>query len=254
MRWIPSMLAILAVVAAAPAFGAGSRLAVARASVEKGDKLMQKERYEAAEKAYRKAIDNEPTLPTAYHGLGRALVGEQRFAEAIEALEEAKERYVRWAQDEKSTEMEARQDAAARARAFQDLQNTQKIRQSGPGTSPAADLTRMAATRIATEQYLAGKNWKYEDLEAIPADVFYLDGLARLRSGDKENGMRELDTCLVLEPEHGLAHYNLAVALFTSGQVRAAKEHLDEAVAAGVQANPHFVADVEAAYKSLPPG
>ncbi len=252
MRWIPSLLAILAVVAA-PAFGAGSRLAVARASVEKGDKLMQKERYEAAEKAFRKAIDNEPTLPTAYHGLGRALVAQQRFAEAIEPLEEAKDRYVRWAQDEKSTEMEARQEAAARARAFQDLKNTQKIRQSGAGTSPAADLTRMASTRIETEKYLAGKNWKYEDLEAVPADVFYLDGLARLRTGDKDAGIRELDTCLVLEPDHGLAHYNLAVALFTSGQVRPAKEHLDAAVAAGVDANPRFVADVDAAYKALPP-
>ncbi len=252
MRWIPSILAILAV-AAAPAFAAGSRLAVARASVEKGDALMQKERYEAAEKAYRKAIDNEATLPTAYHGLGRALVAQQRFGEAIDALEEAKDRYVRWAQEEKSTEMEARQDAAARARAFQDLQNTQKIRQTAPGTSPAADLTRMAANRIETERYLAGKNWKYEDLEAIPADVFYLDGLAHLRTGDKEGGIRELDTCLVLEPEHGLAHYNLAVALFTSGQVRAAKEHLDAAVAAGVDANPQFVAALDAAYKALPP-
>jgi tetratricopeptide (TPR) repeat protein len=111
----------------------------------------------------------------------------------------------------------------------------------------------MAATRVSTEDYLAKRGWQKESFSAIPTQVFYLEGLAYLRSGRREEGMAELTVCLALDPAHALAHYNLAVALFTGGQVLDAKEHLDAAVAGGVKPNPKFAADLDKAVRLQAP-
>lgn len=245
MRFMPVLLS-LAVAAPVAAQDAG-RLALARSAAAKGEKLLAKEKIAEAEKAFREAIGLEPTYPAAHLGLGAALVGQQRYPDAIAALEEAKDRYIAWEQRARETEMQARQDTTQRTREFDDIQRQQQQKSPASPTqsAPARSLTSMAATRVSTEDYLAKRGWKHEAFSAIPAQVFYLQGLAYLRSGQRESGTAELMLCLALEPAHALAHYNLAVALFTGGQVLDAKEHLDAAVAGGVKPNPKFAADVE---------
>ncbi len=254
MRLVPFVLS-LAVAVPALAVDA-ERLALARSASAKGEKLLVKEKHADAERAFRDAIANEPSYPGAHVGLGAALVGQQRYSEAIAALEQAKDRFIAWEQQTRETEMQARQDATQRAREFADLQRQQQ--QKSPAnpaqSSPAQSLTNMAATRVSTVDYLAKRGWEQEAFSAIPPQVFYLEGLAYLRSGQRENGIAELTLCLVLEPAHALAHYTLAVALFTGGQVLEAKEHLDAAVAGGVKPNPKFAADLEkAVHLQAPP-
>lgn len=244
---------VMALSLAAPALAVDQgRLAMARTQAVKGEKALAKARYDAAEKLFRKAIDAEPSYPASYLGLGAALSGQRRFAEAIPVLEEAKDRYVRWEQEAQATEMQARQDAAARAREFRDLQQQQALH--GPPTSggqaPGSPTTAMAASRVASEEYLSRRGWKVENLQAIPAQAFYLEGLAYLRTGERDKGIDELETCLALDAKHGLASYNLAVALFSRGEAVLAKDYLDQAVANGVKPNPRFVSDLEAAAKA----
>lgn len=259
MRKIAATITILACAATAWATDP-SRLALARSKAGKAEKQLAKENFTKAEALFRGAIEDEPSFPDAYLGLASALCGQQRYAEALPVLQQAEDAYVRWHQNAQVTEMEARQDAAARAREFRDLQQQQAQRgpttqQQGPG-SAAGDMARMAASRISSEEYLARRGWKMEEFDAIPAHAFYLAGLCRLRTGDRDGAITELEACLARDGDHALAHYNLAVALFSKGDAVGAAEHLEAARKAGIEPNPQFVADLQhrlAAQGSPPP-
>lgn len=245
--------------AAAPHWGQdAARLAVARSRVAEGQKLLQKGDVVGAEQRFRQAISVYPELPSPYLGLARALCLAQRFQEAIPVLEEAQERYVLWQQRAATAELEARQEAADRARQFADLMRLQqgKTPATGAGGRPTGGLspmTNLARTRMATEEFLARRRWQAEAMAGIPAEVFYLLGLARLRSGDRTGGIDELYLCLALDPKNGPAHYNLAVALLAEGDPWAAKEHLEEAKALKVTPNPKFVEDLDKVLAQVPP-
>ncbi|GBC78961.1 hypothetical protein HRbin09_00172 [bacterium HR09] len=244
---------------AAPSLWAqdASRLALARSRVAEGQKLLQKGDLAGAEQRFRQALETYPELPTPYLGLGRTLCLAQRFQEAIPVLEQAQERYVRWQQNAAAAELEARQEAADRARQFADLMRLQqgKTPATGAGGRPTGGLspmTNLARARMATEEFLARRRWQVETMAGIPAEVFYLLGLARLRSGDRTGGINELYLCLALDPKNGPAHYNLAVALFAEGDPWAAKEHLEAAQALKVAPNPKFVEDLEKVLSQVP--
>lgn len=224
------------------------RLALARSKTDKGNKQLAKENYEKAETLFTAAIKDEPSFPDAYLGLASALCGQQRYADALPVVQQAQDTYVRWHQEAQATEMEARQDAASRAREFRDLQLQQAQRSTGSQQSPAApasDLARMASARVSSEEYLARRGWKMEEFDAIPAHAFYLAGLCRLRTGDRTGAISELEACVTRDPDHGLAHYNLAVALFAEGDAGGAAEHLEAARNAGIEPHPQFVADLQ---------
>jgi Flp pilus assembly protein TadD len=72
--------------------------AVARATarVSKGDAALTEGSYPEAEKHYRKAAEIAPNFPTAYLGLGAALVGQKRYVEALAALGEAESRFIEY--------------------------------------------------------------------------------------------------------------------------------------------------------------
>ena len=89
-----------------------------------------------------------------------------------------------------------------------------------------------------------------EGFEAIPAQVFYLQGVSYLRTNQRSQGIDALETCLLVDSQHELAHYNLAVARFTVGDVDEARSHLDAAIARGVEPHANFVADLERALNS----
>lgn len=54
-----------------------------------GDRYLDKKEYERAEAALRLAIASDPTFAPAVNDLGVALMGQERYREALEALEEA---------------------------------------------------------------------------------------------------------------------------------------------------------------------
>ena len=256
MRVGPVIVAAVALGATAFALDA-QRVSLARAAVVKGEKLLAKGKLADAEKAFHSAIEIEAQLPMSYLGLARVLVSQQRFADALPVLEQAKDRYVAWEKLVRQTQLEIQQDAEKKARELTDLQTQQvsKIGPYGPSTAQQQTLNRTTAalSRARTEDYLIKREWRPEEFEAIPAEVFYLAGLANARTGQREKGIDEWLLCIGLEPGNGLAHYNLAVAMFARGEVALAKEHLDDAVAAGVKPNPMFAADLQQAARALAP-
>jgi tetratricopeptide (TPR) repeat protein len=233
-----------------------SRLALARSQVLAGQKLTQKGELAKAEEAFRKAAQLAPELPPAYLGLARVLCLQKRFAEAIPVLEQAQQRYARWQQEAGLAELETRQEAADRARQFADLMRLQqgKTPATGAGARPTglSPMTNLARSRMATEEFLARQRWQVETLAGIPAEVFYLAGLARLRTGDRTGGIRDLLLCVALDAKNAAAYYNLAVAYLAAGDPWAAKENLEQAQALGVKPHPQFLQDLEKALAQAP--
>ena len=227
------------------------RLRLARTQTAKGDALVKKSEYAGAEKRYRRAIATEPLLPTAYLGLGKALVGQQRYDEALTVLEEAERRYLEWEQAVQIGDLVKRQLAERQLLIIQDLNAAIADRSAtGPSRRPPPGPIRMTPQKIETEQFLFRERFEMETFQAIPAQVFYLEGISYLRTNRRALGIEALEVCLLIDPGHELAHYNLAVALFTRGDLEGAKQHLDAALEGGAEPHPKFVADLERASSS----
>ncbi len=225
----------------------------ARSKVTKGQKLLKKESFASAEKAFRQAIELWPELPSAHLGLGAALVGQKQFADAEPVLEGAEAKFVAFEKWLQKMDLASRQWSGNR----ESLATGGGAAAYGTGAGGAGmdavragrdrDLTPLIQSRLAETPGVTTGRWKVDEFAVIPAQVFYFEGLCKLRTGDRAGGVEALRRCLILDPGHGLAHYNLAVALFMGRDAAGAREQLDAAVAAGVKPNPRFVADVEKA-------
>ncbi len=230
-----------------------SKIKVAQSSTAKGDKALRADKFEAAEKHFRDAIAADKDFPPSYLGLGSALVAQQRFPEAIEALQEAERRYVVWKSLLENAKMRHRELTLDRQQQTKDMLAETKTKAKldrGFADKPEVarliqrlelDVMKLSATRDANERIDS------EDVAAIPPQVFYLEGISHLRTGQRDDGIALLEIALLLDDTHALSHYNLAVALFSAGRVQEAKEHLDAAIAGGVQPPPAFVRDVDRA-------
>ena len=225
------------------------RLIVARAKIAKGQKLMSQAEYVAAEKQFRRAIALEPKLPTAHLGLGQALVGQQRYQEALPALAEAERCFVEGEQAVQIADMRKRQIAERQTLSLQDINAAINDRSGIAGTVPPRSFgsALLNPNKIQTEQFVFRERWELEDVEAVSDQVFYLKGISYLRTGQRSRGIEALEICLLLNEKHQLAHYNLSVARFTGGELDQAKAHLEAAIARGLEPNARFVADLDRA-------
>lgn len=208
--------------------------AIARAGsrVTKGDAALQKGDFVAAEKHFCKAAEFAPELPPAHLGLGAALVGQQRYAEALEALAEAERRYVEY----------DKLLAESSHRAIDAMQDTERQLENFMETYGV--FQRGARNQILTQRQVVEMN--VTDDSPMPAHLFYLQGVALLRTGDKVAGIESLERCLSINAGHGLAHHNLAVALYSIGRYREAAPHLEQAITAGVAPPPELIAEIAA--------
>ena len=231
------------------------RLKLARAKIARGDVLIKQTEYAGAEKVFRKAISIDPSVPTAYLGLGKSLVGQQRYDEALAVLEESERRFVAWEQEIQLADLMNRQLAERQQRDIQDLAAAAagQRNSSSPSTSSSPQNAGSASLdKIETEQFLLRERFHLEAFESIPAQVFYLQGISYLRTNRRALGIEALEICLLIDSRLEIAHYNLAVALFTRGEIDGAKEHLDAAIAGGVEPHAKFVTDLERALGSQP--
>jgi len=240
-------------VAGLPVEAAGrNAYAMAVAKTAKAEKALGKGDNHKAEELFRASIELDSMIPRPHLGLGAALVGQKRFEEALEVLEVAKEKYVGWDQLAAEMELERRQQAAQEILEYQTLVSTKNPRSAGGSLTDQApsNVAKGVAHRLETQKLLTRDRWNLEEIQKIPSQVYYLQGVSNLRLGRRDEGVSALELCLAINESHGLAHYNLSVALLGMGQAQEAKEHLTAALDAGVEAHPAFVADVEKALQS----
>lgn len=230
------------------------RLHIARSKTSHGDKLLKRDEYVRAEKAFRQAIEQEENYPVAYMGLGAALLGQRKFVEALDTLHEAEERYIAWRDRVERAALTMRKMNADAEQELRDLEANMELKSStGTSDSPqrgqaARQIARAQMNRVQSIGQMSLRLYDHpEDLLHIPAQVFYLEGVCNLRLGRRDKGIELLKICLLLDDKHVLAHYNLAVALFTRGELQQAKAHLDAAIAGGMNPPTQFVHDLDAA-------
>lgn len=230
------------------------RLGIARSKTAHGDKLLKKGDFKRAEEMFRKAIAQEAQYPVAYLGLGAALVGQQRFPEALDALHESEDKYLAWRDRVQEAALTVRKMTAETQQALRDiLPKLQAQAQSGSAEAQQRAMVSLqrayvAMNRAQSTGQISARIYDHpEDLLHIPAQVFYLEGVSYLRMGYRDKGVELLEVCLLLDDKHALAHYNLAVALFTRGDLESSKTHLDAAVANGLEPPKQFVRDLNLA-------
>jgi tetratricopeptide (TPR) repeat protein len=225
---------ILPLMLAVPCIGSErAEISRAKTKVAKGDARLAKEDFSNAEELYREAIEIEPRLPSAHLGFGAALVGQHRYHEAVTALAEAERLYAEYESEIREAQQKATnavEDGERQAQVFRDTYGAfQRVPHNlGMGTQAMGLLN-------------------FDQTGVTPAQLYYLQGISFLRTAQKQQGIERLERCLTVDRGHGLAHHNLAAALFTEGRIQEAKRHFDEAIAAGVDPSPILAADLERA-------
>ena len=229
-RWFVFVVFVF-VTALPAAAGESDGIARAKARVSKAEVQLQKGQFAEAEKIFRKAIEMEPALPSAHLGLGAALIGQRRYDDALLALVEAERRYDELDELQRESGRQAVASMEETERRVETLKDTYGVFQRGPENQQLSP-SQVSRMNVPT----AG---------SMPANAFYLQGVALLRTGQKVEGIEKLERCLSLDGDHSLAHYNLAVAMNSIGRVDEAKLHLDAAIAGGVEAPAALVAEIE---------
>lgn len=230
IRWIAVVSVICSLAAPCVASEADS-IARAQNKVTKGNAKLQNDDFRSAERLFRKAIEIEPALPTAHLGLGAALIGQQRYGDALVVLDETERRFAEYDEMNKLAAVKAQDMVEEARRQVETLEDTYGVFHQVP-------------TQHGLDANVIGR-WHVEQGGSTPAQTYYLQGIALVRTGQRSEGMQKLEHCLLLDKDHGLAHYNLAVALLAEGRPTEAMQHLDQAVAAGVEPAPAFVSDLE---------
>ncbi len=225
---------------------ASSRIKMSRAATDQGDRLLRQGEYERAEEAFRRSIQYEPRYAAAHLGLGAVMVATQRFEEALSVLAEAELRFSEWQQMHSVAGLTNRQYNSNREREVRDFAKL-KRQTATPSTAPTVEQSIKQEIAAADRGRHIADRLRPDLVDGIPAQVFYLEGLAFLRTGRRDRGIEALKTALLLDDTHALAHYNLAVALFVVGEFEPADAHLTAAIEAGAEPNSQFVADLEQA-------
>ena len=211
-------------------------MARAQARVAKGDARLQQSRFIEAEKLFSQAIALEPTLPSAHLGLGAALIGQRRYDQAVHALTEAERRYAEYDELQRVSGSVAVNAIADTERKVDTFKGTYGAFSRGP--------TNQMLGKDQVNRYNVNTG------SSMPANAYYLQGVAYLRTGQNVAGIERLDRCLELDADHGLAHHNLAVVMLSIGRFNEAKANLDAAVAAGVEPPPALVAEIESSTRA----
>lgn len=219
---------------------------MARSATDRGDVFLRKQKYERAEEAFLSAIEHEPRYAPAHLGLGATLVATHRFAPAIEVLQEAERRFAEWRRMHETLGLEDQQHNADRSRKVRDFAR-RRIENANPAQRATVAQRAQREIQVVDRGKVIADRLRPDEVDGIPAQVFYLEGVALLRVGRAADGIVALETALFIDDDHALSHYNLAVALFVSGELDQAKHHLDAAVESGAQPHPQFVADLEGA-------
>lgn len=192
--------------------------------VVKGDGALARGDFEQAEKAFRVAIGMVPELPSAQLGLGAALVGRTRYAEAIEVLDQAEQLYRELDEAHRVAMLKIHgviDDARRQVSVLEDDHSVGHMIPNWQGLEND-QVSKLNATQGPP----------------VPAQVYYLQGIARVRLGDRDAGVERLRRCLEVDPHHALAHYNLGVALLGVGDREMAEHHIQRAVQAGLVVPP----------------
>lgn len=178
------------------------------------------------------AIRLDPNSAILHQSLGSLLVKMHRSEEAIEEIETAvrldpKNVLTRIVLATAYAQELGRYDQSAAAL-------NEALRLDPQSAAAARDLADVAATRKAIEDEISKQRLRVQQAPA-DSDAHYRLGVVIAKSGDFQNGLRELQKSIELRPGYGPAHAELAAVYYQTADYAAAWREVKQSRAAGTE-------------------
>jgi len=204
-----------------------------------GRDALNAKRWSDAETAFGEAIRLLPGLGIAHYGLGQALMGQARYAEAADAFLSCRNVFA----------LTRRPDASkARDTEIRDLRDTLQALAGRRAMSSDRFLEMQLEKRLAELQKdkLPSKPW-------IPPGVTMALGTAYLQAGAYAEAEQEFQSVLRQDPSSGDAENNLAVLYVAMGRLDDAEAAAARAEKAGVKVSPRLREEIRQRRASTAP-
>lgn len=202
---------------------------------------LKAERWDKAAAEFRRAIDVDPTFDMAYYALGRSLMPQKKYADAVEALSKCRDLYREQAATQFSNQQEAQQYRRDRV-----IEIDEVIRQyqQGPQTGQTSETLRQLyeRRRQIQENIQRGTNVSLDT--SVPSYVSLALGSAFFRLGRLADAEREYKATVAADPKTGEAYSNLAVVYLQTGRFDEAEKAVKAAEKTGFKVNPMLKDDI----------
>jgi len=191
-----------------------------------GRDALSAKRWAEAETAFGEAVRLQPGLALAHYGLGQALMGQARYAEAADAFLSCRNVFA----------LARRTDASkAREMEIRDLRDTLQALAGRHALSSDRFLEMQLEKRLAELQKggLPSVRW-------VPPGVTLALGTAYFQAGAYAEAEQEFQDVLKQDPSSGDAENNLAVLYLAMGRLDEAEAAAARAEKAGVKVSPRL--------------
>jgi tetratricopeptide (TPR) repeat protein len=252
-RWAWTVVGLA--VAVAVAVDAAAAATPGRRELTKAEQLykdgLEKEKkgdVPGARADFLEALKVYPDYGAAQLELGKLLLAEKKFPEAVEALKEAEAIFIRTADQRHKAAMKNYQDAQREI--VQQQEQIRNLQNPGPITN------KMNETQVTTEinsrqdrvrQLQAVPQPSDTDQQKAPGDLYFYLGNAYLREDRLDEALAAWETCRNEMPNFAPVYNNLAFAYWKRGRVEEARTALAKAEELGAPVNPEFKAKLEQA-------
>jgi len=207
-----------------------------------GWELLAAEKWEQAGREFQAAIDGNPGFKLAYYGLGRASMGQKRFADAIAAYERCRDLYLGQASQNFANKGEAERMMADDV---MQIDMTISRLQSGPQTPEvSAQIAQMNMLKQRLQNRLTGTGTMSLSSEAPPFVSLAL-GSAYFRAQRFADAEQSYKKALESDSKYGQAHNNLAALYLITGRYNDAAAAVKAAEKTGFHVNPAMKDEIE---------
>jgi Tfp pilus assembly protein PilF len=217
----------------------------ARDAFREGMRALGSERYDEAERAFKKAVGIDPLYDAAFFGLGQVYVATRHSDLALQAFLDCREAFTKAVAQESmdNTLAERRlRDQIDGLREYLRVLENPTTRTSTPGLDSTRDRTRQQIRQLESRL-----NRNATGSVPVPAGVSLAIGSAYFRLNKVADAEREYKAAIETDPDLGEAHSNLAVVYLVTGRPAEAKSEIDAAERAGFKVNPQLKADIKKA-------
>jgi tetratricopeptide (TPR) repeat protein len=210
-----------------------------------GMRALASERYDDAERDFKKAVSLDPLYDAAFFGLGQVYVATRRSEQALQAFLDCREAFTKAVAQESldNTIADRRlRDQIDGLRDYLRIMENPTTRPTTTGLDAARDRTRQQIVQL--EGRLARNQ---TGSVPVPAGVSLAIGSAYFRLNKIADAELEYKAAIATDPSLGEAHSNLAVVYLITRRFDEAQEEVDAAEAAGFKVNPQLKADIRKA-------
>jgi len=212
---------------------------------KRGMESLVAEKYDVAETEFKAAVAIDPLYDAAFYGLGQVYMATKRYPDALQAYLASRDAF----KSATAAEALAGSDADRRLRdqidALKDNERNMGRLMAGPSAQATIDQMHDQIQQLESRK----SRRSGASPPPVPAGVSMAIGSAYFRLNDLPNAENEYKAAIVVNPNFGEAHNNLAVVYLISGRATEADAEVKAAEKAGFRVNPKLKQDIAAAKK-----